>query len=138
MTNRLLVNPGTPQAWEIPLKSGVNGIGRSKDNDFQVDHPSVSTHHCEIVVSSAGVFLKDLDSTNGTFVDRAPVREAFLQSGQQVQLGGVDMVFEASGVPVEAAPIAIPAAAAVRPPVTIRLATPRIKEASQPVAEPPL
>jgi len=137
MTNRLLVNPGTPQAWEIPLKSGVNRIGRGEDNDFQVNHASVSTHHCEVVVSSAGVLLKDLGSTNGTFVNRAPVREALLQSGQHVQLGGVDMVFEAARVPAEDAPIIIPSAAPARPAVAIRLATVQKVAASEPIAEPP-
>src|SRR5688572_12047040 len=129
MTNRLLVNPGTPQAWEIPLKSGANRIGRSEDNDFQINHASVSTHHCEVVVSSAGVLLKDLGSTNGTFVNGAPVREATLESGQHVQLGSVDMVFEALRGPGGDEPITIPAAPPIRPPVAIRLA-------SEPVVEP--
>src|ERR1041384_1510939 len=97
MTNRLLVNPGTPQAWEIQLKSGQNRLGRADQNDFQVNHPSVSGSHCESVVSSAGVLLKDLGSTNGTFVNRAPVHEALLQTGQHVHLGGVEMLFEAGG-----------------------------------------
>jgi len=138
MTNRLLVNPGSPQAWEIPLKSGLNRIGRGEDNDFQVNHPSVSTHHCEVSVSSAGVLLKDLGSTNGTFVNRAPVREALLQSGQHVQLGNVDMIFEAARIPVEDAPITIPAAAPARPAVVVRLATPQKVAAPEAVAEPPI
>src|SRR5690242_1200009 len=102
MTHRLLVNPGTPQAWEISLKPGVNRIGRSEQNDFQVTHASVSGAHCEIVLSSAGVVLRDLGSTNGTFVNRSPVREITLQPGQHVQLGSVDMIFEA---PTQAMPV---------------------------------
>src|SRR5262245_56536746 len=94
MTHRLLVNPGTPAAWEILLKPGPNRIGRGEHNDFQVPHGSVSGAHCEINISSAGALLKDLGSTNGTFVDRAPVHEALLRSGQHLQLGSVDMVFE--------------------------------------------
>jgi hypothetical protein len=141
MTNRLLVNPGTPQAWEIVLKSGVNRIGRSEDNDFQVNHASVSTHHCEISVSSAGVLLKDLGSTNGTFLNRAPVKEALLQTGQHVQVGGVDMLFEAARATTAEAPIAIPPAPA-RPPIAVRITTPpaaalRI-EPPEPVIEPPI
>ena len=138
MTNRLLVNPGTPQAWEIPLKSGVTRIGRGDQNDCMVNHPSVSSSHCEIVVSSAGVLLKDLGSTNGTFVNRAPVREAVLQSGQHVQLGSVNMLFEAARVAVEDAPIVSPAAAPARPAGAIRLATPKKAVANEPLAEPPL
>src|ERR1041385_917886 len=103
MTHRLLVNPGTPQALEIALKSGANRIGRGDHNDFKVAHGSVSTSHCEIIVSSAGVLIKDLRSTTGTFVNRAPVQEALLKSGQHLQLGAVDMVFESAAVPGAAA-----------------------------------
>lgn len=138
MMNRLLVNPGTPQAWEIPLKPGVNRIGRAEDNDFQVSHASVSTHHCEVAVSSAGVLLKDLGSTNGTFVNRAPVREALLQSGQHIQLGGVDMIFEAVHPAAADAPIAIPPAPTARPAVAVRVVTHAQAAVSEPVVEPPI
>ena len=120
MTNRLLVNPGTPQAWEIQLKPGLNRLGRADQNDFQVNHPSVSGSHCEIIVSSAGVLLKDLGSTNGTYVNRAPVHEALLQTGQHLHLGGVEMLFEAIGSPAAPArattPVAAPAAAHIHLP----------------------
>ncbi len=138
MSHRLLVNPGTPQAWEISLKSGVNRIGRGEANDFQIPHPSVSGAHCEFVVSGTGVTLRDLGSTNGSFVNRAPVRELALQSGQHVQLGSVDMIFEAASAaaPAVAAPtVAVPAAAAPPPPVRINLgnAAPAAPGAAAPV-----
>lgn len=93
---RLLVNPGTPQAWEIPLPPGTYCIGRVEENDFQIPHPSVSASHCELVVDGQGVFLRDLDSSNGTFVDHNRIDEAWLQPGQHVQLGSVEMMFEAA------------------------------------------
>ncbi|MBP9902791.1 MAG: FHA domain-containing protein [Verrucomicrobiota bacterium] len=95
MSYRLLVNPGTPQAWTIQLKPGTNRVGRDEENDFTLNHESVSGAHCEITVSEAGIFLKDLGSTNGTFVNLAPVTEIQLQPGQQVQIGQVAMTFEA-------------------------------------------
>lgn len=99
MSHRLLVNPGTPQAWEIQLKPGVNRIGRSEDNDFVINHQSISTHHCEVTVTDAGVLLKDLGSTNGTFVERVPVTEFRIQHGQHVQFGAIGMMFEVVGLP---------------------------------------
>jgi hypothetical protein len=96
MSHRLIVNPGTPQAWEIELQSGVNRIGRTDDNDFPINHTSLSSHHCEITVTEQGVTLKDLGSTNGTFVERVPVTELQLQSGHQLQLGAVNMVYEST------------------------------------------
>ena len=94
---RLLINPGTPQAWEIQLQSGMNRIGRNAENDFTLDHESVSGAHCEITVNAAGVFLKDLGSTNGTFVNRVPVTTAQLKSGQDLQIGQVAMILETDG-----------------------------------------
>lgn len=101
---RLVVNPGSPTAWEIQLKPGDNFIGRGFSNDFKLTDPSVSGSHCQISVSQGRVVIKDLGSTNGTYVNRAPIREAALQAGQSVHLGGVEMVFYSDG-PVPAATI---------------------------------
>jgi hypothetical protein len=90
---RLVVNPGSPTAWEIQLKPGVNFIGRGFANDFKIPDGSVSGSHCQITVGDKSAVIKDLGSTNGTFVNRAPVREAPLSSGQSVRLGGVEMMF---------------------------------------------
>ena len=120
MTHRLLVNPGTPSAWEIALRPGPNRIGRGDHNDFKVQHASVSGTHCEITVSSAGVLIKDLGSTNGTFLNGAPVNEAMLHSGQHLQFGAVDMVFE-SAAPEGTPPVRVnlPAAAAASAPARV-------------------
>src|SRR6478735_6107274 len=105
---RLLVNPGLPSAWEIPLRPGTNRIGRGNANDFTIADPSVSTSHCTIEIFDHTVVLRDLGSTNGTFVDRAPIQEATLQLGQTIQLGGVQMVF-CEDQAVQAAPPSRPA-----------------------------
>jgi len=104
--NRLLLNPGTPQAWEIELQPGTNRIGRTEDNDFTVPHPSVSSAHCEIIVADDGVFFRDLGSTNGSFVNRVRVADSPvpLKNGHHIQLGSVDMIFEATQK-VVAAPV---------------------------------
>ncbi|HEX5221652.1 MAG TPA: FHA domain-containing protein [Verrucomicrobiae bacterium] len=117
--NRLLVNAGTPQAWEIQLKPGVNRIGRGEDNDFVINHGSVSTHHCEITLSDNGVLLKDLGSTNGTFINRAPTQEVWLQPGHRVQFGAVDLLFESDTVSAAA-----PASPASAPPIPIPVPVP--------------
>ena len=48
---RLLVNPGSPQQWEIQLKSGRNTLGRNPACDATIEHGSVSGTHCEIIVN---------------------------------------------------------------------------------------
>jgi pSer/pThr/pTyr-binding forkhead associated (FHA) protein len=94
---RLLINPGTPSTWEIQLRPGSNSLGRGAANDFQINHPSVSGSHCQIVLENGTALLRDLGSTNGTFINRAPVKEAALQAGQTIHLGGVEIVYQGDG-----------------------------------------
>jgi hypothetical protein len=58
----------------------------------------VSTHHCELVLSAEGVLLRDCDSTNGTFVNGDPVKEAWLLPGQTVNLGDVELFVESTEI----------------------------------------
>lgn len=104
---RLLVNPGTPHQWEIPLKPGANTLGRSSACDGQVDHESVSGTHCQVMVNGEAVSVKDLGSTNGTFLNRAPIQEAPLAAGQRLQLGGVEMELIADPPRTAAGPVAV-------------------------------
>lgn len=91
---RLVSNPGSPQAWEIPLKPGANSIGRGPDNDFTLDAPSISSVHCRILVGSGSVRVQDLGSTNGTFVNDQPVQEAGVLPGQVIRLGEVELLLQ--------------------------------------------
>ena len=101
---RLTVNPGTDNAWEIPLHTGILTLGRGEDNNIVLNHPSVSGHHCQLLVMDAAVTVKDLGSTCGTRVDGQPVEEATLAPGQSLQLGEVWLQFAAAAeAPVAAA-----------------------------------
>ena len=59
----------------IELKLGANRVGRHPDNEFRIEHPTISSVHCEIVLHAQGVLLRDLESTNGTFVDNEKIRQ---------------------------------------------------------------
>lgn len=118
---RLLIQPGSAQAREFELKPGTNSVGRRADNTLTLEDPSVSGAHCEFVLEGGKVMLRDLGSTNGTFVNRQRVREIGLESGQTIHLGGLEMLFEDSPpVPTKPAPAvsAVPAGLArpVAPP----------------------
>ncbi len=84
----------------LELRLGVNRIGRSADNHFQIVHPTISTHHCELELGDGTVLLRDCDSTNGTFVNGERVKEAALQAGQTVHLGDVELLVETTEVKV--------------------------------------
>ena len=80
------------------LKGDKTTIGRLEDNAFAIPEPSVSSHHCEVVLRGADLVIHDLNSTNGTFVSGEQVTEAVLKPGQIVRLGQLELRFE-SGVP---------------------------------------
>jgi hypothetical protein len=127
---RLLVNPGSAQQWEIPLKPGANTLGRGPACDGQIEHDSVSGTHCQVVVNGNTVSVKDLGSTNGTFVNGAAVQEALLAPGQRLQLGGVEMELIAD--PPRAAPTALRVTLASAP------AAAGVAAASAAPSEPPI
>jgi hypothetical protein len=114
---RLIINPGTPQAWEIHLKPGLNFLGRGISNDFKLEDPSISGSHCQIVVDKGSVMIKDMGSTNGTYVNRAKVMESRLESGQPLRLGSLDMIFYTDGPDaVKTLEVPPPPAQAIAPP----------------------
>jgi len=130
---RLVINPGSPAAWEVQLKPGANSLGRGPANDFQITDPSVSSSHCQIAVEGARVVLRDLGSTNGTFVNRAPVKEAVLQNGQTIHLGSVMMAFYSDAPGAVAVPVAAPSAGLPPPRVATGVPVARVAGAA-PVA----
>ncbi|MCX7722998.1 MAG: FHA domain-containing protein [Verrucomicrobiae bacterium] len=97
---RLVIQDSNGAAQVIQLKKGLNRLGRSAANDFVIVDPSVSRLHCEIEVRDDGMFVRDLDSSNGTFVDGQPVSRAQLHPGQTLQLGSVRMIVEQAPEPV--------------------------------------
>lgn len=71
-------------------------LGRGTDVDIRFEDTSVSRRHAEIVVTPAAVYIKDLGSTNGTFVDGARVQQQQLSDGSVIRLGSTDVTFRSS------------------------------------------
>jgi CheY-like chemotaxis protein len=69
-------------------------IGRSADNAFQIVDTSVSGQHCEVRLHGNELDVRDLRSTNGTFIEGQSVTEAVLRSGQTLRLGEVELRLE--------------------------------------------
>ena len=85
------------------LDQEVITIGRDRENDIVLDSDSVSRRHARIEHRDGRIYLTDLDSTNGTYVndDNEPVRDCQLRRGDQVKIG--DTIFKyLSGSDVEA------------------------------------
>jgi len=71
-------------------------IGRADSNAFQIPEASVSGRHCEVRLSGDDLTIRDLQSTNGTFVDNKKISEGVLKLGQTLRVGEVELSFEAS------------------------------------------
>lgn len=79
----------------------MNRIGRSPDCEFQIEHPTVSILHCEVVLTAKGIILRDGNSTNGTFLNGDTITEAFLAEGQIIHVGDVELLVESMEVRIE-------------------------------------
>jgi hypothetical protein len=94
MLKLVLLSPGmTGRTQE--LKQEKTTIGRLEDNTLQVAEPSVSSHHCEVLLRGNEVIVRDLNSTNGTYISGEKITEKVLKSGQILRLGQVEMRLEA-------------------------------------------
>ena len=93
MLKLVVLSPGmTGRAHD--LNSETTSIGRVEDNTFQVVDPSVSSHHCEVLLRGTEVVVRDLNSTNGTYVGGEKVAERMLKPGQILRLGQVEIRLE--------------------------------------------
>jgi len=76
-------------------------VGSHPHNDLVLEDPSVSRFHLEIEARPEGFVVRDLDSTNGTFVDGLRVREAFLPERAALRLGACSLTFVLTGQTAE-------------------------------------
>ena len=82
----------------VPLR-GRLVIGRGSDCDLVLDEPEMSRRHAVIENSGDGVFLRDLGSSNGTFVNGVQVRNAVLHPDDQIAFDQNRFLLEAPGLP---------------------------------------
>ncbi|MFD6393985.1 BTAD domain-containing putative transcriptional regulator [Nocardia sp. NPDC055029] len=80
---------------DVPL-AGIR-IGRMSDNDLLLNDPKVSRYHAEIAPSPNGLVLRDLESTNGVFLNGLRVnRDEVLRVGTEIRIGSTSMTCEVS------------------------------------------
>ncbi|HKU88473.1 MAG TPA: AAA family ATPase [Steroidobacteraceae bacterium] len=79
---------------ELHLVPGRKVIGRTPDNDLQIDSRFISRHHCQLVTGSDGVtVIEDLNSTNGITVRGKRVRRHTLRDGDVVGVGQHEILY---------------------------------------------
>ena len=97
---RLVIKSAETEDRVIELNLGANRFGRSQVSDVQIEHPTVSAIHCEIVLANDGVMVRDCGSSNGTFVGGRRIKEARLLAGQRLRLGEVELLVETIDVTI--------------------------------------
>ena len=80
----------------LSLADEINVIGRGQECSHVLDAATVSRRHARILIRAGCATIEDLGSTNGTFVNKQPVRNATaLKDGDEVSFGTLDMRFRA-------------------------------------------
>jgi general secretion pathway protein A len=78
---------------ELALRPGRTIVGRTPDNDLQIDSRFVSRHHCQIITNPNACVIEDLNSTNGIVVKAKRVRHHNLNDGDVVTIGKHDLIY---------------------------------------------
>lgn len=94
---KLAVTKGRELGKEFVIDKGLLRIGSKKENDVVIADDTVSRHHAVIEEKKGQYVIKDLGSTNGTFVNGLRISEAFLNEGSIIKLGNTELRF----IPVE-------------------------------------
>ena len=84
----------TGLAYELKVEKTT--VGRVEDNAFQIADASISSHHCEIIQQGNDILVRDLNSTNGSFINGEQVTEKVMKPGQILRLGSIDVRLEAA------------------------------------------
>jgi predicted component of type VI protein secretion system len=88
MNLSLQVLQGSAEGREIPIRLSQFLIGRDPECQLRPASPLVSKRHCAIFVRADRVYLRDFDSTNGTLVNRQPIKgETELKDGDELKIG---------------------------------------------------
>lgn len=96
--SKLLISKDGFKVQEIELKSGTIKVGRAKDNDVQLNDPTVSAHHAKIVTVMHNSYIEDLDSKNGVFINGERVVVQALESDDVISIGQHELFFQEANV----------------------------------------
>lgn len=81
-----------PTSFELAKE--VTSVGRVQGNDIVLEHQSVSGSHGELVLRGQDVYIRDLGSTNGSYIDGSKVAESPVQPGEVITFGEVQLKLE--------------------------------------------
>ncbi len=98
---RVEIMSGADAGLVRDIEASVIRIGARRGNDVQLSDSKVSGLHCEIRLDDRGYRLRDLDSTNGTYVAGLRINDVYVAPGALIALGGTRLKFDPLGDSVE-------------------------------------
>ncbi|HEY6125078.1 MAG TPA: AAA family ATPase [Steroidobacteraceae bacterium] len=92
--SKLVLSTDGKAVAELHLMPGRKVVGRTPDNDLQIDSKFISRHHCQLVTGSDGItVIEDLNSTNGIMIRDKRVRRHSLRDGDVVTIGQHEILY---------------------------------------------
>ena len=101
---QLVVIEGEDKGRKFRLEKPQIKIGKKEGNDLLLSDKTVSRNHIEIEYTSDSFLLRDLGSTNGTYLNGTRVKEAYLAPGDVIKLGNTSIEFQAFSETVKIEP----------------------------------
>jgi len=157
MATLTLTATGGDLARELPSGDAPMTLGRAEDNGWPLDDEAASRLHAQIAMTVDGWVIKDLGSSNGTWVNKARIEAQVLVDGDEINIGGSTLIFgdppideatvmvDMANLPKTAAPPqpaapapapVAPAPAASPPPPPVQLPPPPAAAPAPPAAAP--
>lgn len=82
------------------IKRGKCVVGRDSACDLQIPTPSVSRHHCEIIIDGDNLVVRDLNSSNGVFLNESRIKgETHAKAGDRLAVGPIIFTLQIDGEP---------------------------------------
>lgn len=78
---------------KFDLLKSINTVGRTGNNDIEINEASVSSKHAQIIYKNGSWVIQDLDSYNGVFVNNKKCKSKKLKNGDAINFGRVQLVF---------------------------------------------
>ncbi len=101
---QLIVLEGGSKGKKFDLNRPLTRIGKRETNDLVIEEKTISRDHLEIVQTENSYLLRDLESTNGTYINDIRVKEAYLSPGDIIRLGNIRIEFIAFDEKVQIEP----------------------------------
>ena len=94
---KLMVAHAKEESVEFPIIQGRLILGRTEDNDLQIDSKFVSRHHAQILTYNKDSILQDLNSTNGIYMNGKRIKKRRLRDGDVFVIGEHELLYVREG-----------------------------------------